>query len=39
MGWSRWFGVHELPENINSNDRRPINKFVAIDSVLELLGV
>jgi len=25
----RWFGLHELPDNINPNDRRPISQFVA----------
>lgn len=25
----RWFDLDELPENINPNDHRPINKYVA----------
>jgi len=25
----RWFGLQELSDNINPNDRRPISQFVA----------
>jgi len=28
----RWFHLYEIPENINPNDRLPIDKFVAIHS-------
>ena len=28
----RWFHLHEIPDNINPNDRRSINKFVVTRS-------